>query len=264
MKKLLSISGLAAAAVLAYAGSASAADMPVKAPPPPPPVYDWSGIYVGFHEGYAWGRLSDSASGGVAGSDLGGSYNANSNVNNGIVGFHFGVQREFTGILGFGGLVLGLEGGLNEPVNRSSLGNFVACANPAFTCGVTNMHENWYGGGRLGLAFNLASGGWLFGGDYLITVSGGYTTAIFQRADVSAAGILNAGGGQSLGFHNGAYVGAGIDHVWAKGPLVDWITGIDWQHEFFNGRTDLDANGVGHNLSADVDIVRLRTTLKFH
>jgi outer membrane immunogenic protein len=256
MKKLLTISGLAAAAVFAYAGSASAADMPVKAPPPPPPpVYDWSGIYVGFHEGYSWGRVTDTTAAG---------YNASSNVNNGIAGFHVGLQREFTGILGFGGLVLGVEGGLNEPLNRNSLGNFVACANPAFSCGLTNFHDNWYAGGRLGLAFNLASGGWLFGGDYLITVSGGYTTAIFQRADLNAAGVLNAGGGQSLAWHNGAYVGAGLDHVWAKGPLVDWITGIDWQHEFFNGQTDLDANGVGHNLSADVDIIRLRTTLKFH
>jgi hypothetical protein len=75
--------------------------------------------------------------------------------------------------------------------------------------------------------------------------------------------VLNAGGGQSLAWHNGAYVGGGIEHVLAKGNLVDWITGIDYQHQFYDNQADLDANGVFHTLSADVDIIRFRTTLKF-
>src|SRR6202035_3091040 len=98
-------------------------------------------------------------------------------------------------------------------------------ANPAFGCGLRNIKDNWTGGGRLGLAFNLASGGWLFGGDYLLTVSGGYTTAIFQRADVNGAGVLNTGGGQSLAWHNGYYIGGGLEHMVAKGNLVDYIVG---------------------------------------
>ena len=63
--------------------------------------------------------------------------------------------------------------------------------------------------------------------------------------------------------HNGAYVGLGLDHVWAKGVLVDWVSGIDWQHQFFDDQTDVDVLGVNHTLSADVDIIRFRTTLKF-
>ena len=221
MKKLLTISGLAAAAALALAGTANAADMPVKAPPPPPAVYDWSGIYVGFHDGYSWATVTDNVTGGFQQTD--------STVNNGILGFHVGYQKQFAGF-GFGGLVLGVEGGLNEPMNRNSLSNFTPCANPAFQCGITNFHDNWYAGGRLGLAWNWGGGGWIFGGDYLFTVSGGWTTAIFQRADLNGAGVLNAGGGQSLASHDGAYVGVGLEHVWAKGVLVDWIGGIDWQH----------------------------------
>jgi outer membrane immunogenic protein len=257
MKKLFSISALAAAAALAFAGPATAADMPVKAAPPPPPaIYDWSGLYVGFHEGYLWGTVQDSVTGGFVQTD--------SDVKNWIAGFHAGYQKEFAGLFGFGGLVLGVEGGLNAPLNRNDLSNFTPCANPAFSCGITNFHDNWYAGGRLGLAFNLGTGGWLFGGDYLLTVSGGWTTAVFQRADVLlATGAVNAGGGQSLARHDGGYVGAGIDHVLAKGVLVDWVSGIDWQHQFFDAQGDLNANGVIHNLSADVDIIRLRTTLKF-
>jgi len=44
----------AAFAALAAAGSARAADMPVKAPPmaPAPAAFDWSGFYIGGHVGY--------------------------------------------------------------------------------------------------------------------------------------------------------------------------------------------------------------------
>jgi len=154
MKKLFSISALAAAAALAFAGPATAADMPVKAAPPPPPpaIYDWSGLYVGFHEGYLWGTVQDSVTGGFVQTD--------SDVKNSIAGFHAGYQKEFTGLFGFGGLVLGVEGGLNAALNRNDLSNFTPCANPAFACGITNFHDNWYAGGRLGLAFNLGTGGW--------------------------------------------------------------------------------------------------------
>ena len=254
MKKLYSISGLAAAAVFAYAGSASAADMPVKAPPPVVVApYDWSGLYVGFHDGYSWATVRDVTPAFTQ---------TDSTVKNGILGFHVGIQKQFA-MTGWGAWVIGLEGGLNEPTKRNSLSNFTPCANPAFQCGITNFHDNWTGGGRLGLAFNLGSLPLWLGGDYLLTVSGGYTTAVFQRADLNGAGVLNAGGGQSLAWHHGYYIGGGLEHVLAKGNLVDWISGIDYQHQFYNGQADIDANGVAHTLSADVDIIRLRTTLKF-
>ena len=258
MKKLFSISGLAAAAVFAYAGSASAADMPVKAPPPVVVPYDWSGLYVGFHEGYEWGRLQDSY---VLFPALSGT----STTRQPIAGFHVGLQKQFGGF-GWGNVVLGAEGGLNAPIKANSFSNFIAasCGNPAaFTCGLQTVSDNWYAGARGGLAWNWGGGGWLFGGDYLLTVSGGWTTAIFHREDpANGTGVLN-NGGQTLARHNGAYVGAGLEHVWAKGNLVDWIGGIDYQHEFYGNQVDIDAAGFGHNLQLDVDIIRFRTTLKF-
>ena len=254
MKKLFSISGLAAAAVFAYAGSASAADMPVKAPPVVMVApYDWSGLYVGFHDGYEWATVHDTTPAFTQ---------TDSTVRNGIVGFHVGLQKQFA-MSSWGAWVIGVEGSLNEPTKRNNTSNFTACANPAFGCGLSNIHDNWTAGGRLGLAFNSAAGGWLFGGDYLLTVSGGWTTAIFHREDpANGTGVLN-NGGQTLARHNGAYVGAGLEHVWAKGNLVDWIGGIDYQHEFYGNQVDIDAAGFGHNLQLDVDIIRFRTTLKF-
>jgi len=52
------------------AATANAADvrMPVKAPWQPPQAYDWTGLYVGGHFGYAGGRSSWSSTPGLASS----------------------------------------------------------------------------------------------------------------------------------------------------------------------------------------------------
>ena len=48
--------------LVALTGSAAAADLPVKAPPPPAAsAYDWTGVYVGGHIGYAAGSSHWSA-----------------------------------------------------------------------------------------------------------------------------------------------------------------------------------------------------------
>lgn len=52
MKKLFSIAALSVAVAM-LAGTAFAADMPVKAPPAPPPP-TWTGTYIGINGGYQW------------------------------------------------------------------------------------------------------------------------------------------------------------------------------------------------------------------
>ena len=52
---------LGSIAAVAMITSATAADLPVKAPPPAPvmaPVLNWSGFYIGVNGGYSWGRSS--------------------------------------------------------------------------------------------------------------------------------------------------------------------------------------------------------------
>jgi opacity protein-like surface antigen len=53
--------GSIAFGALVAAGTAFAADMPVKAPPPPPLVWNWTGGYIGGELGGAWGitKFSD-------------------------------------------------------------------------------------------------------------------------------------------------------------------------------------------------------------
>lgn len=53
---------LLAATLLFFAGSAYAADMPLKAPlAPPPPAPTWTGWYIGINGGGGWGRVSPNA-----------------------------------------------------------------------------------------------------------------------------------------------------------------------------------------------------------
>ncbi len=49
---------LASAGAMALAGTAFAADLPLRAPPPVyvAPVFSWTGFYVGGQLGYAWGK----------------------------------------------------------------------------------------------------------------------------------------------------------------------------------------------------------------
>jgi len=52
---------LGSVAALAIISSASAADLPVKAPPLAPimaPVWNWNGFYIGINGGYSWGHSS--------------------------------------------------------------------------------------------------------------------------------------------------------------------------------------------------------------
>ena len=58
MSKILT--GLVATVMAAFAGSALAADIPLKAPAPVAPtlINTWNGWYVGLNAGYSWGRSS--------------------------------------------------------------------------------------------------------------------------------------------------------------------------------------------------------------
>jgi high affinity Mn2+ porin len=64
---------IAAAALIAFAGTAEAADvsatLPTKAPPQSATAaYDWTGWYAGGHLGYAWGTSNFTSASGIAGS----------------------------------------------------------------------------------------------------------------------------------------------------------------------------------------------------
>jgi outer membrane immunogenic protein len=104
------------ASVMACAGSAMAADLPVKAPPPAAmPVYlsDWAGFYIGINGGGGWGHttfdftpvLNSKTSGGVFGGHAGYNWQYGSVV--------AGLEADFDGA-DIKDTVLGVEQKTNE------------------------------------------------------------------------------------------------------------------------------------------------------
>ena len=106
---------------VAVVGSASAADMYVKAPPPAPPPIWWTGFYAGINGGYSWGHANTNVGfftspGGVpivppAGSVTSASYGVNGGVFGGQIGYNWQTSSSF---------VLGVETDIQWSGERGS------------------------------------------------------------------------------------------------------------------------------------------------
>jgi high affinity Mn2+ porin len=172
--------------LLAFAGPALAADMPVKAPHIQS-VFDWTGFYIGAHAGFS--RGSSSA---VLGDPL---LAATSNVFDGMIG---GVQAGYNARLP-SGLLLGVETDISFPNYLTS--NSVVSS---LTTARSDLTEQWdYVGtarGRVG----YATGSWL------VYATGGLAWAGERFLNMPAIGneekIVHtrlgwaAGGGVEYGF----------------------------------------------------------------
>jgi outer membrane immunogenic protein len=95
MNKLLS--ALAAATITIISVPAIAADlparrMPVKAVPVAPATYNWTGLYVGVHAGYAWGELTSDVNTAVDHEPTGGLFGGQIGYNWQSGQFVFGVE----------------------------------------------------------------------------------------------------------------------------------------------------------------------------
>jgi outer membrane immunogenic protein len=245
MKKfLLGSAGLAAM----LAGPAMAADMPVAPPPPPVVYYDWSGAYIGFNAGGIWHEVDRTFPIGAVNGR-----NTTTNDSDGIYGFHAGAQWQW------GAWVLGAETALSgcfkECISQTTSPDLV----PPFATPdrfqqnkITNLFTV---GGRLGYAWDR----------FLLFGSGGYASADLKGAfcQFSTGQCLtgNSGAARSTGW----YAGGGFDYMVHKGPLVDVILGLEYQH------FDLDSHEAfrspllpvqGYDLGAKGDLVRARLTIK--
>jgi outer membrane immunogenic protein len=259
MKKLL-LGSMALAAVIA--GPAMAADMPVKAKAPPPVVvYDWSGAYIGFNAGATWydvDRTFPNVGGGILSG--GGAGNHTTSGEDGIYGFHAGVQGQW------GSWVLGVEAALSGCFRecRSVSG---VLPTPIFNANLLSEHKitNIFTvGPRLGFAWDR----------WMIFGTGGYASADLKGTYCSAitglCGPPFSGppfNGESR--NHGWYAGGGFEYMAHKGALVDVILGVEYQHyevdaklaNCFNPGCN-PPNGNDYDLGAKGDIVRARLTIK--
>jgi outer membrane immunogenic protein len=134
MKRLL----LAGVALAALVGSASAADLPRRAPVAAPPVpyvaqaYNWSGFYVGINGGYGWGK------GSLSGPPPTGDLSGNGGLVGGTMGYNWQTNQ----------IVWGVEGDIDWS-NIDANGNCGAGTN----CRIRN---DWLGTarGRIGYAMD--------------------------------------------------------------------------------------------------------------
>jgi outer membrane immunogenic protein len=254
-KLLLGSVGLAAMLV----GPAIAADMPVVAPPPPALVYDWSGVYVGGNIGGTWYDVDRHFPVGptpafptVA--------DFTTNDSDGIFGFHAGAQWQW------GAWVLGAEAALSGCLSECRSLSGVLPVTAGFPPNAFAEHKitNLFTAGpRLGYAWDrllvFATGGWASA-----NIKGTFCTTITGLCDGPGT-FANA----ATRNNNGWYAGGGFDYMVHKGPLVDVILGVEYQHYDVSGETAFCANP-GCNpptledldLSATGDIVRARLTIK--
>jgi outer membrane immunogenic protein len=255
MKKFLL--GSVGLAVL-IAGPAMAADMPVAPPPPPVVYYDWTGAYIGFNAGSVWSDIDRTYRLGAAGRDttIGGS--------DGIFGFHAGAQWQW------GAWVLGVEAALSGCFNecRRESGE-----NPVPPFGVEDRFQQnkmtnlFTVGPRLGYAWDR----------FMIFASGGYASADLKSQNCIFSTGLCPPVGNTPPFlqvtssrNQGWYAGGGFDYMVHKGPLVDVLLGVEYQH-FDVGHNEnafclnpgcSPASINDYDLGSKGDIVRARLTIK--
>lgn len=248
MAKTTSILSLAGAALALSVAGASAADLPVKAPMMAPvQVYDWSGWYAGVGLGGSWSEFDWVY--------LNGNTPAPRRVerDDPRAELHGGAQYQFGGF-GWGGLVVGYE--YSASFSMDSYGRQGStCPNPAFICQA--KLENIYTiGGKLGLAWDR----------FMLYGTGGYA-----GGNVTTQGLPVAGGfpvEHTKNWHNGWYVGGGLDYSFYRTAGTDWILGVDYKHveldTVFHGVTPGNINpDTDRNITPTSDVLLGRLTVKF-
>jgi outer membrane immunogenic protein len=228
MRKFL----LTTSALVAMAVSASAADLPRKAPPPPAPppapVYNWNGFYIGIMGGYGW---SERVGVDVAGFDFGGS----GNLRGGFVGGTFGYNYQPVGTP----FLLGIEvdaawANINASRSAAALGVVATVEDKIDAIGSVT--------GRLGYAW----------GPGLLYVKGGWAWAD-NRLTATLAGPAVVLSASENRFHSGFTVGGGIEYMF----VPNWSAKVEYMFADFRSATFGEAlvpGGVG--LSAQLHTIK--------
>jgi outer membrane immunogenic protein len=215
---------LASAALVSFAGAASAADMPArmptKAPVPYVALYNWTGLYIGANIGYGWGR--DTAGGT--------STNLNGVIGGGQIGYNWQMNN----------LVFGVETDFQGSGQRASASGVIGVTP------VTVTERIRYFGtvrGRLGYAWDRT----------LLYVTGGY-------AYTNVGGDLTVGAAtaSSNTTKSGYALGAGLEYAFA-GP---WSAKLEYLY-VDSGTTTLTVAGVSGDVHVKNHIGRVGINYRF-
>jgi len=242
MKQLIAM-GCGALALMA-AGTASAADLPVRGPAPPPQApyyvpagYNWTGFYVGINGGWASAhKCWDLVFVGAFGAD--GCHSPNGGLAGGQVGFNWQV----------GGFVFGVEGSGDW---ASLSGSNVSLQAPLST-NRTKVDALASVTGRLGYAFDSV----------LLYVKGGGAW-VGDKYDnrVTATSVLQASASET---RTGWTGGGGLE--WGFAP--NWSVAVEYAHYDFGRKnvpfiTPAGLAAGSERISQTVDAVTARLNWRF-
>jgi outer membrane immunogenic protein len=231
--------------------AASAADMAVKArPAPPPPGYDWTGWYLGVGFG---GLFEGDSRWRFLNAPLAADTFTSPQFEQAMVSFHGGHLHQF-GNMGWGSIVVGIDQSASMPLDNSV--GVATCPNVLFNCGA-RIQSLFTTGAILGLAWDRI----------LLSVRGGYAGGLVETRTSFVAGGLPFD--QTKQWHNGWYVGGGIDWAVYKTGGTSGILGIEYQHVDLGDRTHCPT-GCGvvipfitRNVDVTAEVIKAKFTVKF-
>jgi outer membrane immunogenic protein len=201
-------------AVALVAGTAFAADMPVKAPPMAPPPPTWTGTYIGINGGYGWASSN------------------HTNVTTGVTTGDFDIKGGLAGVT-YGGnwqaghVVLGFETDFDWADIKGTGGIGAVCGAGCFT------NNRW-------LSTERMRAGWDFNGWLL------YGTAGAAFADVKA-GLVGCGTPCGEKTRGGWTAGVGVETMFWQ----NWSAKIEYLH--FDLGKDITWNAAGPSGVAVLD-----------
>jgi outer membrane immunogenic protein len=217
----LSIVGLATAGVIAFAGTACAADiapMPVKSAPPPAPVYSWTGCNVNAGVGYGMTDFDHSTVNAINGNLFDSGHD---NAGRGWLG-RFGAGCDYQFMSSF---VIGAFADYDWANIHGRYSYSSAVGATAFG-GDLKETSAWSAGARLGFVVMP---------QLLSYVDGGYRQAHFDAATF----VDLTGGAATVGYpsqtRGGWFIGGGAEYA------VGWWKNLFWRTEYrfaqYNNRT---------------------------
>src|SRR5215470_8023666 len=242
--------GIAGLALLGTAGSASAADMAVKAPPPAPlpVIYNWSGFYIGANGGGGWShKCWDTTSfltprvGVVEGCH---------DASGGVVGGQIGYRWQSAG------WVFGLEAqGDWADLTGSNVSNFI---------------PNWTNNSKIeAIGLFTAQVGYAWNNVLWYVKGGAAVTDDKYRGTVTSSGVLFDSVSETRW---GGVVGTGIEFGFAP----NWSVALEYDH-LFMGHRDVTFTSAGvlagipagavfrtDSIRQDVDMVTARINYRFN
>jgi outer membrane immunogenic protein len=246
VKKFIALAS--AIAAFGFVSSASAADMPVKAPVMVAPVYNWTGFYVGINGGGGWNSTSNdigyfAPATGFAGTSNG--FRSRGGFGGGQIGYNWQT----------GQIVYGLEAdfqgsGISDSFN-------VTVASNGGPLGVNaSQRLNYFGTarGRIGYAFDrtllYATGGFAYGrvNDSILLTNGAATAPLASNTTKT-----------------GFVIGAGAEYRFAP----TWSVKAEYQYIDLGSQplSGVSTNGVllqtTNNVDAKFHTIRIGLNYKF-